>query len=306
MLVFVSSDKGGTGRTVTACNVAHELTLLGLDVAYVDFDFGAPTTGAVLELPGMERGADVGGVHSYLLAAADFVQVDVRSVTSRPALRGLPPGAGRLVLVPGDRGGAEFGLGHDVARVVERTRGLFTRLLTEFDVCIVDLSSGRSTAVEIALRATFDPRLERIKTRWLVFHRWTQQHVVAASGLLFGEHGILQSAAYSGADERTFLEQVRTVRTAVPDLKANGSAYSAAQATWLQACDSQLHRLARDHHLGASILLGTTPMEQMLLWREQLILHTDVSQGFAAPETLDAFRYLAEHLVDDFRWEGMP
>ena len=47
MLVFATSDKGGTGRSVTSCNIAYRLSLQGNDVVYLDFDFGSPTAGAI-------------------------------------------------------------------------------------------------------------------------------------------------------------------------------------------------------------------------------------------------------------------
>jgi len=49
VLVFASSDKGGTGRSVTSCNIAFHLAQR-LDVAYLDFDFGSPTAAAVFDV----------------------------------------------------------------------------------------------------------------------------------------------------------------------------------------------------------------------------------------------------------------
>lgn len=55
MLVFSTSDKGGTGRSVTSCNIAYRLCMSGRNVAYVDFDFGSPTAGALFEIGTVER-----------------------------------------------------------------------------------------------------------------------------------------------------------------------------------------------------------------------------------------------------------
>jgi hypothetical protein len=45
VLIFATSDKGGTGRSVTSSNVAYREALLGKDVCYLDFDFGSPRPG---------------------------------------------------------------------------------------------------------------------------------------------------------------------------------------------------------------------------------------------------------------------
>ncbi|MFD1051900.1 hypothetical protein ACFQ1S_43240, partial [Kibdelosporangium lantanae] len=60
MLVFATSDKGGTGRSVTSCNLVYRKSLQGSDVCYVDFDFGSPTAGAVFQIPAVETGTDAG------------------------------------------------------------------------------------------------------------------------------------------------------------------------------------------------------------------------------------------------------
>ena len=100
MLVFSISDKGGTGRSVTSVNLAYRLTLKGKNVAYVDFDFGSPTAGALFEIGGMERGVRGGvGLHSYLLDGTGVAkQFNVREVTDRLDLRKRSPRDGKLAL----------------------------------------------------------------------------------------------------------------------------------------------------------------------------------------------------------------
>jgi len=56
MLLFATSDKGGTGRSVTGSNVVYRRALQGGDVCYVDFDFGSPTSGAIFGISGLSRG----------------------------------------------------------------------------------------------------------------------------------------------------------------------------------------------------------------------------------------------------------
>jgi hypothetical protein len=302
VLVFASSDKGGTGRSVTSCNIAFHLAQ-GLDVAYLDFDFGSPTSGAIFEIPRAERGVERDGLHTYFTHhAADPRSLDVWRTTSRSDLRGANVRAGRLTFFPGDRGGAEFGTSPDLdQRCVE----LFTRLDSEFDVVVVDLSAGRSTALTMALMATAHETMRGVTSRWLVFHRWTHQHIVAANGLVYGDRGLLAVGESVGHDSDALLDAIRFVRVAVPDLKEHNPGQTAAQATWLHACDEELRKLAVDNKLGRSRVLGTTPVEPVLQWREQIIAESDVSSKIANGSTVQAFKELSARLTDDAVWEGM-
>ncbi len=68
MIIIATSDKGGTGRSVTGSNVVYRRALQGGDVCYVDFDFGSPTAGAIFGISALTRGTTTGnGTHSYLL-----------------------------------------------------------------------------------------------------------------------------------------------------------------------------------------------------------------------------------------------
>jgi hypothetical protein len=302
MLVFAASDKGGTGRSVTSCNIAYHLAQRK-NVAYLDFDFGSPTAGAIFEVAKVERGVDRGGLHSYVEGgAADPRQVDVWQSSGRVHLRTANVRAYRLVLFPGDRGGAEFP--SDPERV-ERCIELFGKLDVEFDICVVDLSSGRSSAMEMVLKATAAPPLRSIAARWLVFHRWTQQHIVAAHSLVFDGRGLLDVGKAAGHDPDELLESIRFVRTAVPNLNSRLATDSPAQATWLRACDAELKKLANRNKLGQSRTLGSTPMEPVLQWREQVISDADVSANIANQSTVTAFRDLANKLTDSTWWEKL-
>ncbi|MFC3962434.1 SCO2523 family variant P-loop protein [Nocardia jiangsuensis] len=304
MLVFSTSDKGGTGRSVTSCNIAHRLAIAGRNVAYVDFDFGSPTAGALFEISAMERGINGGGVHSYLLGqTGTAARVDVGAATDRAELSRISPRSGRLVLLPGDEGGAEF-LTSD-GGVVRRCAELLSTLEQEFRVVIVDLSAGRSAALEIVLQATALPSLRRRIARWLIFHRWTRQHILAASGLVHGPHGLLRAGEAAGHNADELLGSTRYVRTAVPTTTARTTANRPAQAAWLQEQDAALRRLATANQLGTTTVLGSTPMEPVLQWREQVILDSDVNAHIANPETAVAYADLARRLVDVATWERL-
>jgi len=304
MMVFASSDKGGTGRSVTSCNLAYRLSLLGYDVAYLDFDFGSPTAGAIFEISNLERGAAEGGLHSYILGkVAKPMRVDIRAVTKRDDMKTRPPGSGKLVLYPGDDGGAEFAL---TKPHIKKAIALFEQVEREFDVCLVDLSAGRSSALDMSLQAVSPNVRPRSAdpVRWLLFHRWTTQHVIAASGLLFEKNGIISCAVNAGFTASEFTDLVRTIRTAVPDSTAFGTNAVPEQEAWLRESDDILKGLAKNRHLGQDLLAGTTPLEPMLLWREQVIMDVDVKHNLAKQATTDAFDKLAHKVINNHAWEG--
>lgn len=305
MLVFAASDKGGTGRSVTSANLAYQQALAGQDVAYVDFDFGSPTAAAVFDVPDVLRGISGGGLHSYLEAdVGEPARVDIWRRTEHPVLRRRPNGAGRLVLLPGDVGGGEFAV--DEA-AVERCVHLLLDLDSEFDLVLVDLSAGRSYAMDMVLTATAQPAMEHVLSRWVVFHRWTRQHVIAASGLVFAERGIIEGGAALGHDKDALRSAIRFVRAAVPDPDSSlWSRVTPAQSVWMQKADERLRRLAAELGVGDSVLLGTVPLEPILQWQEQLITEEEVvATQVANKDTLDALEEIARRLTDDTRW-GQP
>jgi len=307
MLVFAASDKGGTGRSVTSSNLLYRSALQGNDVCYVDFDFGSPTAGAIFGLEGAENGTMSGrGTHRYLRAEASQAErIDVWSETDRPTVRQRPAGAGRLVLLPGDKGGADFT--RNAQPNLRRCIDLFLTLNAEFSLCIVDLSAGRNLAVELALRATAAPELRGVQSRWLVFHRWTRQHVIAAGGLVYGRStGLIDLAQKYNHDVDDFTDRLRFVRTAIIDLTSPSQrGLTAPQSIWLGKCDDKLRELADKHRVGKDLLLGTVPLDPMLQWQEQLITDDDIAQGIANRETRDAFDSLAKRITDDTAWETL-
>ncbi|MFC8348103.1 SCO2523 family variant P-loop protein [Streptomyces sp. NPDC057280] len=305
MIVFAASDKGGTGRSVTSANLAYQRALAGDHVAYVDFDFGSPTAPAVFDVPDILRGTGEGGLHSYLEGTApEPARVDVWRRTEHPVLRRNTIGAGRLVLLPGDVSGGEFVTDEDS---VQRCVNLFLRLHGEFDLILVDLSAGRSYAMDMVLEATARPELRNVPHRWVVFHRWTRQHVIAAAGLVYAARGLLEGGAELGHDKDALRAVIRFVRAAVPDPdSALWSHVSPAQSAWMQMYDERLRRLASELGVGDTVLLGTVPLEPILQWREQLITEEEVvATKIANQETLDALETIAGRLIDDIHW-GKP
>jgi hypothetical protein len=306
MLLIATSDKGGTGRSVTGSNVAYRRALQGGDVCYVDFDFGSPTSGAIFSISALNRGTTTGhGTHSYLLGRSHSEEVwDVWEHSGRTSLRQRPPGTGRLALIPGDAGGGEFSFDDDT---VERCIDLFLRLHGEFEVVLVDLSAGRSYAADIVIAATSAPQMAGVTTRWLVFHRWTRQHVLAAAGLVFGERGLLDIGKTHGRKPERFIEDIRFVRTALVDPNTPDLAgLRPAQLAWLREANRDLQRQAAELDVGRSAMLGSVPLDPLLQWREQLITDSDVwARHVANQATIEAFENIAKSITDGRAWERL-
>lgn len=306
MLVFATSDKGGTGRSVTSSNLLFRTALTGASTCYVDFDFGSPTAGAIFDIDALSRGTTTGGgMHAYLLGKTGELEFrDAWKESDRNSLRHQPPGSGRMMLLPGDAGGAEFRIENGV---VDRCRALFSRLEEEFDLSIIDLSAGRSYALSMVLAATGGSRPLFPDVRWLVFHRWTRQHVLAAGGLVYEPRGILSTATRFGHNSDDLRDRVRFVRTAVIDPNADDlKGLRPAQLAWLHERDHELNVLAGKTGLGRAMLLGSVPLDPVLQWHEQLLTHNDLwARAVANPATVEAFTELARKLRDDEAWEPM-
>ncbi|MEO3782789.1 SCO2523 family variant P-loop protein [Actinocorallia sp. B10E7] len=301
MLIIATSDKGGTGRSVTTCNVAYRRALRGSDVCYLDFDFGSPTSGAIFNVENVTHGTADGGLHSYLQGVrAEPHRVDVWTESERSGQLSRPPGAGRLVLLPGDLSGGEFSMN---AEVVERCVKLLIRLQEEFDLVLMDLSAGRSHAAEMVLTATALPQIKEMGVRWLVYHRWTRQHVSSAASLVYGRRGLLAAGAERGHDRDELLDRIRFVRTAFVDPSGPGvAALRSTQETWLRRINEDLKERARLAGLGRSMAIATVPLDPVLQWREQLISDEDVWNGIANQQTVDAFEELAEAVLGEKAW----
>jgi len=306
MIVIATSDKGGTGRSVTGSNVIYRRALQGSDACYVDFDFGSPTAGAIFGVSALTRGTKTGnGTHSYLLGRSPAEEpCDVWQHSDRLDLRQRPPGTGRLVLVPGDANGGEFAFD---GAVVDRCIDLFLRLHSEFEVVLVDLSAGRSYAADIVIAATSSPALINVTTRWLVFHRWTRQHILAAHGLVYGERGLLDISDAHGRGRDRFIDDIRFVRTAIVDPNAPDlSGLRQEQLAWLREANRGLQKLAAELGVGRSTMLGAVPLDPILQWREQLITDSDVRASRVANEaTTEAFDSIAKKITDDSAWESL-
>ncbi|HEU5354107.1 MAG TPA: SCO2523 family variant P-loop protein [Actinocrinis sp.] len=304
MIIFSVSHKGGTGRSVTSTNLAYRAALGGYNTAYLDFDFGSPTIGTIFDVENAIDGVVGNGLHDFLGGrSAEARRVNVWT-ESKAGGSGQPPGAGSLVLLPGSRGGGEFSVDKST---VDRCTELIVKLDEEFDLILVDLSAGRSFAVELALQCTARPALRMVPARWLVFHRWTRQHVRAAHDLVYGERGLLKSAVSNRHDEATMRTVIRFVRTAYIDPHSNANAHlEPAQQNWLFEMNRDLESLAARLGLGRTVRLGSVNLDAVLQWREQLITDRDVNTlGIANKQTVEAYESLALAVTNPAVWESI-
>jgi hypothetical protein len=307
VILFATSDKGGTGRSVTSSNIMFRLALRGLDVAYVDFDFGSPTSGAIFGVDPLSRGTESGrGLHAYVQGeVAEPEQWNLWTTSDRQSLRNRPARAGRMIHYPGDAGGGEF-VNADPG-MTDRCRQLFLRLEEEFALSVIDLSAGRSLATRIALTVTADSDPASPPSRWLVFHRWTRQHVTAAHGLVYGGNGILDTGVKLGHDREKLLDRLRFVRTAVIDPTAPDlSGLRTPQLSWLTERNDDLQKLAAELDLGRTMRLGSVPLDPILQWHEQLLTDSDLyARQVANAATVEAFEDLATRVLDADAWERL-
>jgi hypothetical protein len=157
------------------------------------------------------------------------------------------------------------------------------------------------------IAATSSPQMAGVTARWLVFHRWTRQHVEAAAGLVFGERGLLDIGEAYGRGRERFLEDIRFVRTALVDPNAPDLAgLRPPQLAWLRQANRELQRLAAELDVGRAAMLGSVPLDPVLQWREQLITDSDVwARHVANQATIDAFESIAKSIVDKQAWERL-
>jgi hypothetical protein len=251
----------------------------------------------------VERGVDQHGLHSYIEGeATDPHQADVWQNTNRDDLRSANARAGRLVLLPGNRGGAEFPC---EKRHIDNCVTLFSRLDREFDICVVDLSAGRSHAVSMVLEATARKELSTITARWLIFHRWT----------MAARHGRGRAGQRHPRNPRGRAGgRARPGRPGRRDpLRAHGRPVAQLAAGHEQPAPgrlaARLRRGAQPVGQGAQARSQPDarphPMEPVLQWREQVITHADVDAKIANAATAEAFKELAGKLTDDTEWEGL-
>jgi len=270
-IVAAISHKGGTGRTTAAANVAYRLALDGTSVCVVDLDLTSPTFGAVLGMSDILTGAPL-GMHDLLAdpALAEEPGELLRSVWTgnRSLLQDVSHGPAKFVLLPGkDTLEAHVDIGDVESQ--GRSLALTMRWLSErYEVVILDVRSGASDTVAAVLHA--HEQMDAPLDAWLVFFRWTPQH-------LAGAHELCQRL-----DKRP---AVKTVRTAYADPTGSHKWFGEQH----KILETELDALLEDFLPSCTI-----PFEAMLRWKETVIRDGDVKAGIANQATTTAYRSLAK------------
>ena len=281
------SHKGGTGRTVTTANVAYHLATLGKNVCILDLDLASPTLGAVVGLLDIGPGASEGkGIHDVLFRnlppeAIREIERDVWESSDIRLTRTFR--CGEFHLIPGTRSGGDAAMSDAVSR--DRPRERLARVLDEltgrYDFVFCDLRSGIGAVADAFVSR---PVVERLDA-WLLFHRWTRQHLV-------GVIDLAENLSNTSELPKPFMR----IRTAAVDRNT----VPAESKAWIDRRHDEL--VAEANRLNAVTDppiedLGYVPSDLLLQWSE-CILTTELATTKGTVDTINAFGHIARRLVD--------
>ena len=283
-LLACISHKGGTGRTVSTANIAYHLARRGRDVCILDLDLASPTLGAVVGLDNIAAGAKV-GIHNILTGELQPEKVSEleRNVWESPDINEhyRPEIHGKFCVVPGTRTGGDAVMGTDNPEARSRLSRVLTDLGSRYEYVFCDLRSGIGPVSEAFLWDRIAYQLHS----WLLFYRWTHQHL----------HGVedLAIALSENTDRPLGRTNPRflSVRTAVIEI---GRVPSESR-TWIAQRHDRLRE--RSRRLEASTEpplenVGTIPLDLVLQWSES-ILTLEHAAVVGNSDTLKAFENLA-------------
>lgn len=279
----MTSYKGGSGRSTAAANVAYQLAVQGYDVCLVDLDLASPTLGAILGMEGYETGAEQ-GVH-HLLPRTGGLE-PVYGIANAPAMVLDVTAYCQSDEVPLNATGKfEVLLG---SRDFEDVLDSFAQVDDPLDKLLVMLGEERYDAVFVDVRSGSDSPLDALATgptfkRWVVFHRWTPQHLEGTYRLLKQDLGPLGQG------------DVLLVRTAYQD----PGPYRGATLDFVREQERELSGMyarlfERDIAVDPPV---TIPREELLFWREGILNTMDY--GPDCETTVQAYRALASRLMAD-------
>ena len=285
------SHKGGTGRTVSTANLAYQLARRGKDVCILDLDLASPTLGAVVGFEDIATGADI-GIHHILQGHRQPEQVaelerDVwDSLDINDHYRPLTHG--KFKLVPGTRSGGDIAMDGENRDAPKYLSRVLTELRSRYEYVFCDLRSGFSDVA----RAFLWERIASQLDSWLLFYRWTHQH-------LHGVEDLASVLSKSTSTSTRFL----SIRTAVVKIDSVPS----ESRTWIaQRNDDLRERSKRLQDCTNPPLknIGVIPLDLVLQWSEG-ILTTDHVEVVGNADTLNAFGKLAATL-DQMDMRSVP
>lgn len=292
-LLACISHKGGTGRTVTTANIAYYLAVLGKNVCIVDLDLASPTLGSVVGLADIGAGAPAGeGIHDILIGdrpPEDVAEIERDVWESNDIASSKAWGYGDYFIIPGRAGGGDQALTlAETFRDDHRNRlvGSLDHLSRRFDFVFCDLRSGIGNVAEAFLTRPVVGRLDA----WLLFHRWTRQHLVGAIDLA---QRLSDSTARPSEETEKPIRFLR-IRTASIDkqsVKKEARQWVSRQNDRLRQESNRLDGVT-DPPLEE---IGSVPLDPLLQWTECIL--TSERDG-AGRDTIDAFGRIATFLID--------
>ena len=290
----LTSHKGGTGRSTATANIAYRIAKDGVDVCCVDLDLDSPTLGSIFGWADGAVGADR-GVHNVLVDDASPRNSGLDPISRVPASAAaslltdcwgiledrlnitVDPGkSGKLQLLPGSRKLQGYALlGPEQMR--EALKELLESLASHFSIVLDDVRSGLSEITGHLMHAgDTSGKLDA----WLVFLRWTPQHILGANDL----YSVLRDGD----------QNVELIRTAVPSVN---NLPGKRDKAWYRDQDIDLEKLMAAR-LPTEHRAFTIPHEPMLQWQERVITDSDASFNRAATETIDGYQRVADFLKE--------
>jgi len=163
-------------------------------------------------------------------------------------------------------------------RLAQLLTGLLEALRPKYQVIFADVRSGTSDVVKALVSIGGGPAKLHA---WLVYYRWTIQHVSSATSLC-------RQLEAQGQD-------VHAIRTAYTDVSDLGEV-----PAWYRDRNRELLQRSREEHLdgyqltdGAGLDISI-PLERALQWREMVVTDRMVGEGIAREETTQSYRAIAE------------
>ncbi len=281
-VVVAASHKGGTGRSVTIANVSYQLARAGMHVCMVDLDLGSSTLGSVW---GLDQESDTGvvgpGVQQLLAQGSPSesqIQTALIDMWSRSRWlmesHDTNPDKGRLKLMPGNRGAGD--LDDKSKRLTEPLFEILSTLSGQFDFVFADVRSGLSSVTHALTR---EPAFRDLVAAWLVFHRWTPQHLAGAGELV---------DLLCQAQSRPYL--VRTAYSNPEELPPSDN------RIWFMRQDAYLQEEAM-RLFSSSRRIATIPFSRLLQWQERVLSPSYLnSMGFRDSQEIQAYQHLANEV----------
>jgi AAA domain len=269
------SHKGGAGRSTAAANVAYQAANAGNSVCLVDFDLDSATLGSVLGLEERTVGGKLGiqsllAVNGQPQITVDHLLLDLKRTRFTDRLVFTTSNPGAFCLVPGNAEQKELVSEAEMAPILRDT---LNWLASSFDIVIVDVRAGKSAA----LRSILDAASGVAHFTWLLFYRWTHQHLSAARDMI--DTLSQWSEAY---DRRRTIIPVATARIAREEVDGQPWFEHQYDALSLREEREIQQRLGRRAH--------SIPFDRVFQWKEQILCGP---RHEGKPATVEAFCELA-------------